>query len=219
MSYETAPQERCIQVLQQFPENCIQDMVAEFKKRPVAVAAKIETRSYFILSRDMWQTHKHKAVQQFVDWVGARYGDSKDCAKMQKGIVPRGWFAAYVRAHAQLFTACKLSDTQSVTQTNFCYKRIQKNYSRALKVFVAEQSTVVERRIVPSSATEAAVAESDPPEVDRFAKFCNKTNRLGAQYYRTRTSFVRDSCRRRGPGACIQMVCAIMREMLIMCSW
>ena len=96
---------------------------------------------------------------------------------MQKGIVPRGWFVAYARAHAQLYKACKLSDTQSVTPTNFCYQRIQKNYSRSLNVFAAEHSTVVERHIVPSPATESAVAESDPPEVDRFAKFRNKTNR------------------------------------------
>ena len=29
--------------------------------------------------------HKRKAVQQFVDWVGVRYADSKDCAKMKHG--------------------------------------------------------------------------------------------------------------------------------------
>ena len=149
----------------------------------------------------MWQTHKHKAVQQFVDWAEARYGDSTDCAKLKKGIIPRGWFVSYVRAHAPLLKACKLSATKSVTQTNFCYKRIQRNYSWAVKTFAAEHSTVVERRIVPSSATESAVAECDPPEVDHFAKFGNKTKRIGAQYYSTRRRFKRDSCRRRGFGA------------------
>ena len=128
-------------------------------------------------------------MQQFVDWVGARYGDSNDCAKMQKGIVPRAWLVAYARAHAQLSKACKLSYTQSVTPTNFCYKRIQKLYSRALAAFTAEHSTVVERRIDPSVATESAVAESDPPEVDNFAKIRNKSKRLGAQYYSTRSRF------------------------------
>ena len=208
--------QRLLQVLQQLPETCIQEMVAEFKERPVGVVVETKAKSYFIRTRDMWQTHKHKAVQQFVDWVGVRYGDSKDCDKMKKGIIPRGWFVAYVRAHPELMKACKLSNTKGVSLTNFCYKRIQRLYSRALTAFTAEHSTVVERRIDPSAATESAVAESDPPEVDHFAKFRNKSKRLGAQYYSTRSRFKRESCRRRSSGAGRRRVCSTVREMLIM---
>ena len=110
---------------------------------------------------------------------------------MKEGLIPRVWFVSYVRAHEPLLKACKLSATTKVTQTNSCYKRIQRIYTRALKDQAAEESNVVERRIVPSYAIESAVAESDPPEVDRFAKIRNKINRTGAQYYSTRTRFKR----------------------------
>lgn len=75
-----------------------------------------------------------------------------------------------------------MSATDSVKQTNHSYNRIQKIYERALKTFVAEHSTVVERDIAPSSVAGSAVVESIPPEV---AKYCNKTERTGAQYFST----------------------------------
>ena len=68
-----------------------------------------------------------------------------------------------------------MSATDSVKQRTIVTSGSRGSYSRAVKAFAAEQSTVVERRIVPSSATESAVAESDPTEVDRFARFRNKT--------------------------------------------
>ena len=135
---------------------------------------------------------------------------------MKQGIIPRGWFAEYVRAHEELQRACRLSAADSVKQANHAYKRIQKIYTRAVKAFVLEHSTVVERHIAPSSVTESAVVESDPPEVDQFAKFRNKTERTGAQYYSTRKQFARDACRRRAVGGGRPRVCSTVREMLAM---
>ena len=77
---------------------------------------------------------------------------------------------------------------------------LMRNYSWVLKAFAAEQSNVVERRIVPSPATESAVAESDRMEVDHFAKFRYKTARTGTIYYSGRARFKRDSDRRRAKG-------------------
>ena len=211
-----SPPDRILQVLEQLPTNCINEMVEEFKGRPVAVVAESKAKSHFIISRGNFLKHKREAVQQFVDWVGVEYGDSKDCAKLKQGLIPRGWFVSYVRAHEPLLKACKLSAKKKVTQDNFCYKRIQRNYSWAVKEFAAEQSNVVERRIVPSSATESAVAESDRMEVDHFARFRNKTARTGAQYYSSRARFKRDACRRRAKGAGRRRSCTIIREMLIM---
>ena len=82
-----------------------------------------------------------------------------------------------------------------------------------MKAFVSD-SAVVERRIRPLAATESAVVESDPTEGDCFAKFCNKTERTGAQYYKTTLKFKRDCERRRGHGAGRHRVCPTVREML-----
>ncbi len=165
-----SPPERILQVLGQLPGNCINEIVEEFKGRPVAVVAESKATSHFLTSGGHFLKHKRAAVQQFVDWGEVRYGDSKGCATLKQGVIPRGWFASYVRAHEPLLKACKLYATKKVTQENSCYKRIQKIYTRALKDHAAEESNVVERRIVPSSAIESAVAESDPPGVDHFAK-------------------------------------------------
>ena len=102
-----SPPDRFLQVLVQLPENCINEMVEEFKGRPVAVVAEIKAKSRFIISRGHVLKHKREAVQQFVDWVVVRYGDSKDCAMLKQGLIPRGWFASYVRAHEPLMQACK----------------------------------------------------------------------------------------------------------------
>ena len=101
---------------------------------------------------------------------------------MKKGIIPRGWFVAYARAHEQLFKACIMSVVKGVKPDTLSYNRIQRNYSRVVNAFAAEHSTVVERRIVPSFAKESSVVESDPPEVDRFAKFSNKTKRTADRH-------------------------------------
>ena len=90
-------------------------MVKEFKERPVAVVAESKARSHFIISRKHFLKHKREAVQQFVDWVGVRYGDSKDCAKLKQGLIPRVWFVSYVRGHEPLLKACTLSATEKVT--------------------------------------------------------------------------------------------------------
>ena len=95
------------------------------------------------------------------------------------------------------------------------YMRIQRSYATALKAFVSD-STVVERRIKRLAVTESAVVESDPPEVDCFAKFCNKTERTGAQYYKSRNKFKRECERRRAPGGGRPRVCTTVREMLAM---
>ena len=211
-----SPPDRILQVLEQLPENCINEMFEEFKGRPVAVVAESKAKSHFIISRGHFLKHKRAAVQQFVDWVEVRHGDSKGCATLKQGLIPRGWFVSYARAHEPLLKACKLSATKKVTQSNSCYKRIQRIYTRALKDHAAEESNVVERRIVPSSAIESAVAESDPKEVDYFAKFRNKTARAGAQYYSSRTRFKRDGCRRRKKGGGRRRSCSTVREMLIM---
>ena len=47
---------------------------------------------------------------------------------------------------------------------------LMRNYSWVLKAFAAEQSNVVERRIVPSLAIESAVAESVRMEVDHILR-------------------------------------------------
>ena len=211
-----SPPDRILQVLEQLPGNCINEIVEEFKGRPVAVVAESKAASHFLTSGGQFLKRKRAAVQQFVDWAEVRYGDSKDCATLKQGVIPRGWFASYVRAHELLLKACKLSATKKVTQANSCYKRIQRIYTRALKDHAAEESNVVERRIVPSSAIESAVAESDLKEVDHFAKFRNKTARAGAQYYSSRKQFVRDGCRRKKKGGGRRRSCSIVREMLIM---
>ena len=55
-------------LLQKLPEECIKEMVERFRERQVAGASKsAPSRSYFIIKRDAFQTHKTKAVQQFVD--------------------------------------------------------------------------------------------------------------------------------------------------------
>ena len=100
-------------MLVQLPENCINEMVEEFKGRPVAVVAEIKAKSRFIISRGHFLKHKHEAVQQLVDWAVVRYGDSKDCAMLKQGLIPRGWFASYVRAHEPLMKACKLTDKKN----------------------------------------------------------------------------------------------------------
>ena len=105
-----SPPDRILQVLVQLPESCINEMVEEFKGRPVAVVAEIKAKSCFIFSRGHFLKHKHEAVQQFVDWAVVRYGDSKDCAMLKQGLIPRGWFASYVRAHEPLMQACKLTE-------------------------------------------------------------------------------------------------------------
>ena len=97
-----SPPDRILQVLVQLPENCINEMVEEFKGRPVAVVAEIKAKSRFIISRGHLLKHKREAVQQFVDWVVVRYGDSKDCAMLKQGLIPRVWFALYIRAHEEL---------------------------------------------------------------------------------------------------------------------
>ena len=95
------------------------------------------------------------------------------------------------------------------------YKSIQRIYSYALKAFVKKQSNVVERRIVPSPATESAVAETDRMAVDHFAKFRYKTARTGAQYYSGRARFKRDADRRRTKGGGRPKSCSTVRDMLI----
>ena len=202
---QTADPQSLRQVLLQLPETCIHEMVAEFKGRPVGVVVETKAKQYFILNpRGMWQTHKHKAVQQFVDWIRVNCGESSKYDKTKKWIIPRGWFAAYARAHPQLVKACNLSATKEVLPTNVNYKRIQRLYSRAFKAFAAEHSTVAERRIVPSAATEFAVAESDPPAVNRVAKFRYIAQRLEPQYFSGDFGVGR------------KRVCATIREMLIM---
>ena len=144
------------------------------------------------------------------------YGESTECDQMKQGIIPRGWFAAYARAHPQLATKCGLSATKKLGTTSKNYKRILQLYSRAFNAFAAEYSTVVERRIVPSAATESAVAESDPPAVNHFAKFKYVTQRMGSQYYSTRARFTREWLRRRDFGGGRKRACTTIRRMLIM---
>ena len=100
-----------------------------------------------------------------------------------------------------------MSAKDSIKQRSHDYKRIQKFYARAVKAFVSD-SAVVERRIRPLVVTDSAVVESDPPEVDCFAKFCYKTERTGAQYFKTRLTFKRDCERKRGHGAGRHRVCS-----------
>ena len=83
-----------------------------------------------------------------------------------------------------------MSAIDSSKQRSHDYKRIQKSYARAAKAFVSD-STVVERRIKRLAVTESAVVESDPLEVDCVANFCNKIERTGAQYFKTRAKFKR----------------------------
>ena len=97
-----SPPDGILQMLVQLPESCINEMVEEFKGRPVAVVAEIKAKSRFIISRGHALKHKREAVQQFVDWVVVRYGDSKGCAMLKQGLIPRVWFASYVRAHEEL---------------------------------------------------------------------------------------------------------------------
>ena len=97
-----SPPDGILQGLEQRPESCINKMVDEFKGRPVAVVAKIKVQSRFIISRGHVLKHKRVAMQQFVDWVVVRYGDSKGCAMLKHGLIPRVWFALYIRAHEEL---------------------------------------------------------------------------------------------------------------------
>ena len=85
-----SPPDRILQVLEQLPGNCINEIVEEFKGRPVAVVAESKAKSHFIISRGHLLKHKREAVQQFVDWTGVTYAESKDGANMKMGIIPRG---------------------------------------------------------------------------------------------------------------------------------
>ena len=80
-----SPPDRILQVLEQLPGNCINEIVEEFKRRPVAVVAESKATSHFLTSAGHFLKHTRAAVQQFVDWVGVRYGDSKDCANAEAG--------------------------------------------------------------------------------------------------------------------------------------
>ena len=104
-----SPTDRVLQVLEQLPEQCLKQMVEEFKGRPVAAVAEIKAKKRFIISRGQFLKHKREAVQQFVDWVVDRYGDGKHCVMLKKGLIPRGCFASYVRAHEPLMRKCKLT--------------------------------------------------------------------------------------------------------------
>ena len=153
-------------LLQKLPEECINEMVERFRERQVAGAStSAPNRSYFIIRRGALNSHKIKAVQQFLDWTKATYAEAKDGANMKMGIIPCGWFVAYVRAHPELLKACRMSATDSIKQRRHDYRRIQKCYARAVKAFVSD-SAVVERRIRPLAATESATVGPDPTEGD-----------------------------------------------------
>ena len=70
-----------------------------------------------------------------------------------------------------------MSATGKVKKTDYAYSHILRIYGRVVSDFLAEQSTVVEKRKDPSSSS--VVVEPDPPEVGRFAKIRNKTKRPG----------------------------------------
>ena len=91
-----------------------------------------------------------------------------------------------------------MSATGKVKKTDYAYSRILRIYGRAVNDFLAEQSTVVEKRKVPPSSS--VVVEPDPPEVRRFAKFRYKTERTGQQYFSSKAKSKRNNCRRRAFG-------------------
>ena len=73
-------------LFQIFPEECIKEMVERFRERQVAGASKsAPSRSYLIIRRDAFKSHKIKAVQQFLDWTKATYAERKDGAKYGDG--------------------------------------------------------------------------------------------------------------------------------------
>ena len=103
-----------------------------------------------------------------------------------------------------------MSATCKVKKTECAYSPILTLYGRAVKDFLAGQSTVVERRKDPSSSS--VVMESDPP--GRFAKSRYKTERTCQQYLSSKAKFQRNNCSRRAFGGGRQRTCSTVREML-----
>ena len=196
--------EGIIDLLKRLPALCIQQMTQEYKDRQ---RGTLKNRTRFLVSRDSFVSHKHKAAQSFLHWRATHHSPltSKQRDLLEGGKIPYGWFADYVKAHPQLQTACRVNDR--IKRGNVAYVRVQRLYARALQSYFSSKSAVAEEN-------NSAVAEAKCIDDDYFSKFKYHTPRLGAQYYSSTLLHQRDSKRRRCNGAGRRRSCVAVREML-----
>jgi hypothetical protein len=201
-----ASPEMIVNVLRGLPDWSIKQAVQDYNERE-RVPSKRKPKAKFILSKDCYLRDKDIACQQFLDRCRNTYGtdERNTMDHFKNGKVPYGWFHAYAKAHAPLARFCwGKSRVHSLADA---YKRCFARYSRALKVYLQNKPAVAG---CPDSDKEA---EDDPDNY--HARFKYLQSRQGAQYFDHRWGFIRDSKRRRQPGAGRQRSAAIIRELLM----
>ena len=151
-----------------------------------------------------------RAARQFLQWTQENHGpcSCKEDRVLKQGRIPYGWFSEYVRAHTELHRHCCVYG--KVKKGNSSYVRILRFYRAAARNFVAKEFEVAEGKA--RSSSDAAVAAGRGTHPDPFAKFRNKKERTGRQYFNSSATFQRDSKRRRGMGGGRRRSCAMLRE-------
>ena len=207
--------EGIIDLLKRLPALCIQQLTQEYKDRLTDGAQRgtLKNRIRFLVSRDAFVSLKQNAAHSFLHWRETHYSPLtlKQRDLLERGKIPYGWFADYVKAHPQLQTACRVHER--IKRGNIAYVRVLRLYARALQSYLSSDSAVAE-------ANNSAVAEAKNSEVaqrsddDYFSKYKYRTPRLGSQYYNSTLLFQRDSKRRRCNGAGRRRSCVAVREML-----
>ena len=151
--------------------------------------------------------------QSFLHWRETHYSPLtlKQRDLLERGRIPYGWFADYVKAHPQLQTACRVKER--IKRGNVAYVKVLRLCARALQSYLLSESAVAEAKnsaVAEAKTSEAAQRIDD----DYFSKFKYRTPRLGVQYYNSTLLFQRDSKRRRCNGAGRRRSCVALREML-----
>ena len=200
-------------LLRRLPVACITRNVDEYNNRPTASdTSREKEKRTFLLTRDAFDVTKMRAARQFLQWSEENRGPctAKEKYLLRQGRIPYGRFSEYVRAHAELSKACCMQD--AVKLGNRAYVRILRVYREAVRKFVARDSAVAERK--PPSSSDVAVADGKPRDPDPFARFRNKRERTGSQYFSSGATFQRPSKRRRGLGAGRHRSCVVLRDLL-----
>jgi len=202
--YKTSP-ESVQRILSALPYNMIQQTLEEYKRRAAPQPPKRHIP--FLVSRDCKIAQRQQAAEHFLQFCAAKYGtdrgdgvqrfDPNKVELLKTNKMPRGWFAAYAKAHPTLETYYKTR-----------YANILKMYTGAVKLHF--QNRILQSAVADTDPTEDAVPEDDPTRRFRY-----KTPRIGMNYWRTQLHFARDGERRRGHGGGRHASQCLVREMLM----